>query len=50
MIKQNNVALKPVLNNYSIQEPIADFIPSTAGKAAAWNAAGEVRKTAVDGS
>ena len=35
---------KTVLINYSILEPIGSFIPITAGKEIAWNAA----KTAVD--
>ena len=39
-----------MLINYSILEPIGNFIPMTAGKVIAWNAAGEAVSTAVDGS
>ena len=45
MIKQNG-ALKTMLINYSILEPIGNFIPIEAGKAIA----GEATKTAADGS
>ena len=41
---------KAVLINYSILEPIGNFILITAGKVIAWNAAGEAVKTAVDGN
>ena len=39
-----------MLINYSILEPIDNFISITAGKVIAWNAAGEAGKTAVDGN
>ena len=41
MMKLNNGALKSMLINYSIHEPIANFISITAGRVIAWNAAGE---------
>ena len=47
--EKNNGALEAVLINYSILEPISYFIPTTASKAIAWNAADEAAKTAVDG-
>ena len=49
-LKQTNGASNTVLINYKIQEPIGNFIPTTAGKAAALNPAGEAAKTAADGS
>ena len=39
---------KTVLINCSIPEPIGNFIPITAGKVFAWNAAVETANTAVD--
>ena len=50
MIKPINGALKTVLINYNILEPIDNFVPITAGKAIAWNAAGKAVKTVVDGN
>ena len=50
MIKQNNAAIKTVLINYTILEPIGNFSPSTAGKVIAMNAAGEAAKTVEDGN
>ena len=50
MIKENNAALKTVLINYCVLEPIGNFIPTTAGRAVAWNAAVDAAKTAVDGN
>ena len=41
---------KTVLINYSILEPIGNFISITDGKVIAWNAAGEAAKTAADGN
>ena len=41
IIRQINGALKTVLVNYGILEPIGNVIPSMAGKAVVWNAAGE---------
>ena len=49
MIKQSNGALKAVLVNYSILEPIGDLNLLTAGRTAAWNAAGKAAKPALDG-
>ena len=46
----NNGALKTVLINRSILEPIGNFIQTTASKASAWNATGEAGKTAADGN
>ena len=37
-----------MLINYSIVEPIGNFILITTGRVIAWNAAGEAAKTAVD--
>ena len=45
MIKQNNGTLKTVLIKYSFLESIGNFIPITASKAVALNAAGEAAKT-----
>ena len=39
-----------MLINYSILEQIGDLISLTAGKVIAWNTAGELAKTAVDGN
>ena len=44
------VSKKTVLINYSILEPIGNFIPIMASKVIAWNAAGEAAKTVVDGT
>ena len=49
-MKQNNDALKAVLIIYSILESIGNFIPTTAGNALYWNAAGEAAKTVVGGT
>ena len=48
MIKQNNVALKTVLINYCVLDPIGNFITTTADIATDWNAAGEAAKTAAE--
>ena len=49
MIKQDNGGVETVLIDYSILEPIGNFVPPTAGKAIAWNPAGEATKTAIYG-
>ena len=46
VLRQN----KTVLINYSILEPIDNFVSIKVGKVIAWNAADEAAKTAVDGN
>ena len=50
MVQTTTTTTNSALINYSILEPIGNFIPITAGKVIALNAAGEAGKTAVDGN
>ena len=50
LVQTTTTTKNSALINYSMLEPIGNFISITAGKVIAWNAAIEAAKTAVDGN